>query len=127
MRKFSRRHGWMSLATWASGDGSVSFSWGTNAYEGKHVPETVTESDVSEFMRDPLNENRWKGWEVVMLGGASGIPSPRLAKPAKRPHHTSRKLVMGGVEYEYGVTESFRADKGMAHNGRNTTFFRDGA
>ena len=62
-----------------------------------------------------------------MLGGASGIPSPRLAKPAKRPHHTSRKLVMGGVEYEYGVTESFRADKGMAHNGRNTTFFRDGA
>ena len=124
MRKWSRRNGWMRLATCASGDGSVSFSWVEDREAGlpeTQVPEPVTESDVSEFLRDPLAEARWAGWDIVMVSG-----KPRLARAAKRPVHTSRKLVMDGTEYEYSVADTFRRDQGMSHTVANTEFRVDG-
>ena len=44
MRKFSRRHGWMRLRTFASGDGSVSFAWTEEGGARRRLPEPVTES-----------------------------------------------------------------------------------
>ena len=118
VRKFSRRNGWMELFAWASGDGSMSMSW-VDAASGAQVQEAVTESDASEFLRVPENEARWRGWEIVEVSGRT-----RLARPCRRPAHTSRKLVMGGIEYEYSTGESFRRD--LAEHTRANTEFKVG-
>jgi hypothetical protein len=122
MRKYSRRNGWMRLATCASGDGSVSFSWVADRNSGmpeQQVLEPVTESDVSEYLRDSLVSARWGGWDIVMLSG-----KPRLARLVKRPHHSSRKLVLDRLEYEYSTVVRRARGRivGIQHSSANTEF-----
>lgn len=121
MRKASRRHGWMWLMTYAPGDGAISFVWTVNVDRNKSVNEPVTESDISEFLRIPENEERWKGWDILDMGKDFKY---RLAKNVERPFHSSRKLVMDGKTYRYAFDERMMSSGNwFQHDGRTTVFF----
>jgi len=113
----------MWLSSYASGDGSVELVWVSNRdRSGGTLPEFVSESDISEWLMEPGNDEKWKGWEVVTLGPASERHFPatnKLARAVVRPFHTSKILRMGGVEYEYVR----RDDVPCPWTERNTDFY----
>ena len=123
MRKYSQKHGWMILKTYAPGDGSIHFKWiSDNDLQGPSIDEFVTESDVSEFLRQEAAEGnpRWKGWEIfVMWPDRTQFPVVRLIEPASRPFHTSKRLIFRGQEFEYAT---MRGD-GQDYSPGNTTFW----
>jgi hypothetical protein len=127
MKKFSRENGWMWLRSFASGDGSISFIWVRDAdRSGASLDELVTESDVSEFLREEEAESpsRWAGWDIINMGEGR-IPNIKLARNVERPFHTSAKLIMDGKTYRYAcdqrVVDSMGA--GLRHDGRTTAFY----
>ena len=126
MKKFSRMHGWMWLKTYASGDGSISFVWVKDSDRIQTVGESVTESDVSEFLRIPENEKRWEGWDILDLGMDDRVYQIRLARNVERPFHTSLKLFMDGVTYSYAYDQRLAESMGIGfrHNGELTGFWR---
>jgi len=105
MNKYSRRHGLMWLSSYAPGDGSIDFVWVPNGNRnGECLSEFVSESDISEWLGTDEEKNKWHGWEIITIGRASARHTPsmnRLAKSVIRPFHTSTKLKMGDVVYEY--------------------------
>lgn len=120
MTKFSRMHGWMWLKSYASGDGSIFFVWvRENDRNGSALDEYVTESDVSEFLREPENEKKWEGWDILDLGSGC-VPRMVLAADVERPFHSSYKLVMGGNTYRYACHSQV---VGPYHSERTTSFY----
>jgi len=123
MRKYSRQHGWMILHSYASGDGSIHFTWiSENDPQGPALSEYVTESDVSEYLREDEESgaHRWKGWEIfVMWPGRTRFPEIRLVEPAFRPFHTFKRLVFRGGGYEYSSMKGDGDDYRLC----NTTFW----
>jgi len=71
---------------------------------GKPVSEPVTESDVSECLNTPEMEVKWKGWDILDLGGCDRVHPIRLVRDVVRPYHTSCRLEMGGEDYRYAMT-----------------------
>lgn len=119
MTKFSRMHGWMWLRSYAPGDGSIFFVWvRENDRNGAALDEYVTESDVSEYLREPENEKKWEGWDILDLGSGC-VPRVVLAANVERPFHSSCKLVMGGNTYRYACDNRL----GPHHDGRTTAFY----
>lgn len=104
MRKYSREHGWMILSAYAAGDGPIRFAWVSDGDpNGAVLGEHITESDVSEFLRQ--DGGRWKNWEILSLQpDMSKFPDIRLVEPVHRPFHTSKRLVFRGEEYRYSYT-----------------------
>ena len=94
---------WMSA--YAPGDGSIDLVWVSDQNRnGEVLDEPVTESDASEFLRLPENEERWKGWEVIQFPGPGKRPESaqvRLFQPVTRPFHTSKQLRLNGEVYDY--------------------------
>jgi hypothetical protein len=124
MRKYSQRHGWMLIRTYASGDGSISVAWvGANDRNGNVLGEIVTESDLSEFLRIPENAEKWKGWIILNLSTVS-LPQNRLVRYVERPFHTSCKLKLGDNVYRYNYDKLLASEMGhgFEHNLNNTTF-----
>ena len=124
-RKYSRRHGHMVLRSYAPGDGSIDFNWSLEKDQlGPSLDEPVTESDVSEWLRQPGNAGRYNGHVIIMLGRSSrpGVPyHVRVANRVERPFGSSNKLVMDDVVYEYryhGPTEPI-----AMYNSDNTDFY----
>jgi hypothetical protein len=104
MNKHSRKYGLMWLSSYSPGDGSVDFVWVLNSdRNGECLSETVTESDISEWMRTEGQVGKWDGWDIVTIGrGWRHLPAMnRLAKTAVRPFHSRQKLLMGDDVYEY--------------------------
>ena len=127
-RKYSRQHGWMEIRSYAPGDGSIDFSWIDEKNPlGNVLEEPVTESDVSEWLRLKENAERFKGWEILVLGRCSRYQVPydvRIAQLVERPFHTSKRLVMDEIEYEYVFHGKEPRDGEFRnyHSG-NTTFY----
>jgi len=118
MKKYSRRNGWMRLRTYASGDGSISLVW--ENMDSTALSEPVTESDVSEYLRDPEHGVKWEGWEILSVQG-DGRMSIKLARAVKRPFGSHKKLIMSGKTYEYS-----QKDGSQKYMAGNTTFICDG-
>lgn len=125
MTKYSRRHGWMFLRSYASGDGSISFNWvRENDRTGTAVDEIVTESDVSMFLKeDQEDQNRWEHWDILDV--AEGVrPQIRLVQNVSRPFHSSKQLMFGDKKYRYAcdqrALESMGA--GFLHSPEMTIF-----
>jgi hypothetical protein len=112
------------MRTWASGDGAVRMTWTSS--KGEQLPEPVTESDASEFLRGEAEKEKWDGWEIVCIQGGGMVLGVRLARAVRRPAGSHRKLVMGGQVYEYRYNERSSRESGAERNGRNTTFVLDG-
>lgn len=123
----------MRLATYASGDGSISFSWTRDddrlhaeaSVSGTGLAEPVTESDVSQFLLEE-DASKWVGWDIVLLGERHDrrrVPDVRLARLVRRPFHTSKKLVMDGEEYDY---ETSGDGKPGELCGWKVSFFQEG-
>ena len=129
MKKFSRANGWMYLRSYASGDGSISFVWvGDSDRNGPSFSEWVTESDVSEFIRQAEEEkSTWEGWDIVDVGGTH--PHIKLARNVERPFHTSQQLTMEGKTYHYQTPDRRveSNDDGFHHTGSNTEFHTGGS
>lgn len=104
-RKKSRKYGDMVLRSYAPGDGSIDFNWVSfQDQNGAVLDEPVTESDVTEWLELDGNRERFSKWVILELGkGPKGaVPySVRIAEIVQRPFHTSTKLEMDGVVYEY--------------------------
>jgi len=128
MRKYSRRHGWMLMRSYAPGDGSIDFNWVSEQDpNGAVLEEPVTESDVSEWLRMKENSERFQGWEILVLGKCSRLQVPydvRIARLVERPFHTSKRLVMDGIEFEY-IYHGPEQDKHGSkwHHSGNTDFY----
>ena len=102
--KYSRRHGWMELSSFASGDGSISFHWTKHESGSLLLTEMVTESDVAESLRHSVFlADKWKGWAIILLGrgGSGDYREVRLVRPVCRPKNKSKVLVMDNVEYRF--------------------------
>jgi len=118
----------MEMRSYAPGDGSIDFVWVSEKNPlGDTLDEPVTESDVSEWMRLKENEERFRGWEILVLGKSSRYQVPydvRIARLAKRPFHTSKRLLMDGVEYEY-IYYGPEPERGCCvyHHSGNTDFY----
>lgn len=95
----------MFLKSYASGDGSISFVWvRENDRNGSAVEETVTESDVSMFLReDQEDQNRWEHWDILDIGRTQ--PVIRLVQLVERPFHSSKRLTFMGKNYRYVSTD----------------------
>ena len=104
MRKYSRKHGCMLLKGYASGSGAISFTWVSEQNpNGECVSETVTESDVSEWMRLP-EQSHFAGYEILDLSISSKRVAPHqvcLFKPAIRPFGKSKTLEFDGDTFRY--------------------------
>lgn len=121
--KKSRKHGQIELVGYASGDGSISFSW---RVAGKSVEEPVTESDASEWLA--ANGEAFRGWDVCELGVVDKflIPVVRLTRTVSRPKGSSRILLMDGVEYVY-YCSSDNPEGQIHYRPDNTRFRRSGS
>ena len=95
----------MILSSYAPGDGSIRFAWlDENDRNGPVLSEHITESDVSEFLRqeEAAGNRKWKDWEIFMLHPSVGhFPEVCLVERVSRPFHTSRRVIFRGREYEY--------------------------
>ena len=133
MQKYSRRHGQMFLASYPPGDGSIDFNWVLEAdRNGAVVDEPVTESDVSEWMRIPENEEQFKGWEVIELGRNTGRrywPRVRLVEVVERIGGGHNRLrykaarVLSASEFEYTYHGPVSEDGIDGFDFENTTFY----
>ena len=112
MKKFSRMHGWMSLRAYDAGDGSMGFVWSKAGVDyGEPLNETVTESDVSEYLRGPGMKKKWKDWDIIDLGSNRSII--RLARNVERHCNASGKL--GNIEMA-GWVYSYKCNKDSTNN-----------
>ena len=124
MKKASRRHGCMWLRGHASGDGSISFVWTKDDNRLLSVDEIVTESDVSEYLRQPEEIGKWEGWDILDLG-EGGRPQIKLVQDVSRPVHSSKKLVLGHRTYRYACDQRAldSMGAGFRHSPEMTAFY----
>ena len=125
MRKYSRRHGWIILKTYASGNGCIDFTWILeNNKNGTVVPEFVTESDVSTYLRQlsEAGEHKWDGWDIFMFGYGKR-PHPVLVQAAVRPFGTSNKLIFQNEKFEYFWKDKYRKEQKQTNNIFNLVVF----
>lgn len=121
MRKVSSGRGEMELTAYASGDGAISFIWrNSDCHSKTSFYESVTLQDVQEYMANPENKEKWKGWNVVVLNGKK-FPEIKLAKLVSRLDKT--RLFLDGKEYEYKAFEDMRLENRGVYAITNTMFY----
>ena len=94
LTKYSRRDGNMTLHSYASGSGAISFTWQNHRREASGHP--ITESDISEYLEIPAVAERFKGWQIF---DSSDSIWPVLVHPVKRRGKV--KLETDGETYRY--------------------------